>query len=108
MWAAAIEAMAIVSPGELSDEETWAHWLIWGCLTDWIEVRPAEVEEASAAIVDAARSWLATEGDPVAVSTFYDRVIYDVCGYPKPWQPTAESVTDLRVRSGPSDDIRQR
>ena len=74
-------------PDGKADDEAWAHWLIWGALTDWIEVRPAEKVQAEAAIVDAARKWLTVEGDPVARLAYFDRMIYDVCGYARPENP---------------------
>jgi hypothetical protein len=33
-------------------------WLIWGALTDWVEVKPDEVEIAKSKMLQAAEEWL--------------------------------------------------
>jgi hypothetical protein len=75
-----------------------------GALTDWIEVRPAETEQAEAAIFEVARDWLGANGDAAAERALYDRVIYEVCGYKAPWEPRPGSFIDLRQ----SSDIQRR
>jgi hypothetical protein len=79
MWALAMRNAP--RPDGSADDEAWAHWLIWGALTDRIEVRPAERTQAEVAIVAAAREWLAVEAVPEARLAFFDRMVYDVCGY---------------------------
>jgi hypothetical protein len=74
-----------------ADYEAWAHWLIWGALTDWIENRPEEQPQAEEAIIDAARDWLAVEDDPEATLAYFDRMIYDVCGYSRRESTQAET-----------------
>ena len=43
-----------------TDSETimWPLWLIWGALTDWVEQKPAEAEQAESAMIRAAQEWL--------------------------------------------------
>ncbi|GAA4605449.1 hypothetical protein BJY16_005397 [Actinoplanes octamycinicus] len=58
--------------------------LIWGALTDWVERRPAEGEQARAEMRRAAREWLALDrADRAAVERYRDRWVHDVCGYPR-------------------------
>ena len=59
-------------------------WLLWGALTDWVEVKPQERTEAEAAMVEAAKEFLAASGDPAAEQEYFDRWLYDRCGYPRP------------------------
>jgi hypothetical protein len=75
-----------------ADDEAWAHWLIWGALKDWIENRPEEMAQAKAAIIDAARDWLAVEGDSEATLAYFDRMIYDVCGYARSENPLSSNL----------------
>jgi hypothetical protein len=57
-------------------------WLIWGALTDWIELKPDESEQAAAEMVRAAREWLALDlADREAVGGYLDYWVHDVCGY---------------------------
>jgi len=70
-----------------ADDVAWAHWLIWGALTDWIELKPDEKAMADAAIVDAAGEWLVAEGDPATVKAYLDRMVFEVCGYERPANP---------------------
>ncbi len=57
-----------------------AMWLIWGSLTDWVENRPAETQEAEAAMLRAAGEWLAL-AEPSSRKAYLDRWVYDECGY---------------------------
>ena len=78
---------SVPRPYGTADDAAWAHWLIWGALSDWVEARPSERVDAEAAIRDAARDWLAVEGHPIAQGAFFDRLVYEVCGYARPAQP---------------------
>jgi hypothetical protein len=79
--------MANAAKDEQADDVAWAHWLIWGALTDWIDSKPCEQTLAEATIVDAAKGWLVVEEDPVARKAYLDRMVYDVCGYARPSGP---------------------
>jgi len=56
-------------------------WLIWGCLTDWVENRPHEREEAEAEMIEAANEFLALDGNPTSEREYFGRWVYDRCGY---------------------------
>ena len=44
-WGAKIWSLAMRNASESSDT-IWPLWLIWGALTDWVEVKPAEKSTA--------------------------------------------------------------
>jgi hypothetical protein len=55
---------------------------LWGALTDWVELRPAEEDSAKAEMLRAAREWLALNPrDSDAVARYFDYWLHDVCGY---------------------------
>lgn len=45
------------------------------------ELRPAEVRQAEAHMVMAAREWLTVEGDQEAEARYFDRWLYDILGF---------------------------
>lgn len=69
-----------------TDAETimWPLWLIWGALTDWVENKPAEAEQAEAAMIRAAQEWLSLPEDSQAQRAYFDRWLYDELGYERP------------------------
>ncbi|WP_143536963.1 hypothetical protein [Rubricoccus marinus] len=62
----------------------WPTWLIWGALTDRVEVRPEETEQAYEAIRRAAREWLLLPDDPSAQEAYFQRWVYEELGYERP------------------------
>ena len=57
-------------------------WLIWGALTDWVEVRPLEEKEAEATMLRAAKEWLSLEPSNTESRTaYFDRWVYEEMGY---------------------------
>ena len=57
-------------------------WLIWGALTDWVEVRPSERGDAEAAMLRAAKEWLAVDSnDGAARKAYLDRWVFNELGY---------------------------
>ena len=57
-------------------------WLIWGALTDWVETRPQEREQAEEAMRRAAREWLSLDlNDATAKAAYLDRWVYEELGY---------------------------
>jgi len=54
-----------------TDSETimWPLWLIWGALTDWVEQKPAEAEQAESAMIRAAQEWLSLPSVPMIGET---------------------------------------
>lgn len=57
-------------------------WLIWGALTDWVELRPEESAQAEATMVRAAREWLAIpSAESHARTAYLQRWVYDEMEY---------------------------
>ncbi|WP_329458081.1 hypothetical protein [Streptomyces sp. NBC_01497] len=89
---AALEIWALAGrqwPGDDGDEACVSLQLVWGALTDWVELRPAETDQAETRMVAAAREWLTIEGDREAEVRYFDRWIYDILGYEHPALPQA-------------------
>ena len=70
----------------------WPLWLMWGALTDWVEQRPAEAEQAESAMVRAAREWLVLPESGEAQRAYFDRWLYDELGYERPEHAEPDSV----------------
>ena len=73
-------------------EEDWIYhplWLLWGVLTDWVEMKPEETEEAEAAMREAARAFLPIVDDDDALRLYFDRWLYEERGgfYARPEPP---------------------
>lgn len=67
---------------EESPDTLWPLWLIWGALTDWIELKPAEREVAEKQVLRAASEWLAlAQGDVAARNDYLDRWVHTEMGY---------------------------
>ncbi len=63
-----------MSEVESSPDIMHPFWLIWGSLTDWVEIRPAEKIEAENAMVRASSEWLNLDHrNPVAIKAYCDR-----------------------------------
>ena len=57
-------------------------YLIWGELTDWMELKPEENVQAEAEMARAAQEWLSLDlADRKAVTRYLDYWVHDVCGY---------------------------
>jgi hypothetical protein len=59
-------------------------WLLWGALTDRVELKPAEAHDAEADMVDAAREFLEVHGDPPSERAYFDRWLYERIGLERP------------------------
>jgi len=59
-------------------------WLIWGALTDWLEQKPVESQQAEAAIVRAAAEWRSLPESAEAQQAYFDRWLYGELGYERP------------------------
>ncbi|MEU1687209.1 hypothetical protein [Micromonospora sp. NPDC005707] len=58
---------------------------LWGALTDWIELKPDEADQAEAAMRRAAREWLGLDQtDSGAIQRYLDHWLHDICGYERP------------------------
>ncbi|MEU1622340.1 hypothetical protein ABZ479_34220 [Streptomyces sp. NPDC005722] len=68
-------------PGADGDEACFSLHLMWGALTDWVELRPTETDQAEAHMITAAREWLTIEGDRQAEAEYFDRWVHDILGY---------------------------
>ena len=56
-------------------------WLIWGALTDWVEMHPEETPRAELKMRQAAKEWLELNHDDAAQEKAYcDRWVYDETG----------------------------
>jgi hypothetical protein len=65
-----------------SPELMWPLWLIWGSLTDRVELRPTEKFAAEQEMLKAAREWLALpNGDTTARNSYLDRWVHEEMGY---------------------------
>lgn len=60
-------------PAVDGDEARTPLMLIWGALTDWIELRPDETAAAESEMIAAAHEWLAAEGDTEAEASYFER-----------------------------------
>lgn len=74
-----------------SDQIMWPTWLLWGALTDWWEVKPAEAERAESAMRRAAREWLSLPDDAEARRQYFERWLYQELGSERPQQPNQAS-----------------
>jgi hypothetical protein len=70
-----------------SEEVMWPMWLLWGALTDWIEVKPEETPQAEAAMRRAAQEWLAVPDETEAQRAYFERWLYQEMGYERPQSP---------------------
>lgn len=73
------KAMSLVS---LSPNVMHPFWLIWGSLTDWVENRPEEREQAEFKMRQAAKEWLElSHDDGTEEKAYCDRWVYGEMGY---------------------------
>ena len=57
-------------------------WLIWGALTDWVENRPEETDDAESAMLRAANEWLSIDREnPTERKAYLDRWVFEEMGY---------------------------
>ncbi|MFJ1656277.1 hypothetical protein ACIOC2_33875 [Streptomyces sp. NPDC088337] len=80
----ALEILGLASGGlPIDDGDEAGNWLalIWGELTDRVELRPAETDQVEAHMITAAREWLAIEGDQEAEAHYFDRWLHDILGF---------------------------
>ncbi|MET8782297.1 hypothetical protein [Streptomyces sp. NPDC004589] len=83
----ALEILGLASGGlpvDDGDEACHSLALIWGELTDRVELRSAETDQAENLMIAAAREWLTVEGDREAEAQYFDRWLHDVLGYECP------------------------
>jgi hypothetical protein len=65
----------------ISPEVVWPMWLIWGALTDWVELKPEKEEKAKKEMLRASVEWLAIGRDDSDLRRAYlDRWVYDELG----------------------------
>ncbi len=51
----------------------WPMWLLWGALTDWVEVKADQKSLAEQAMRRASREWLDLARDPDSVKQYFER-----------------------------------
>ena len=76
----------------------WPLWLIWGALTDWVEQKPAEAEQAESSMIRAAQEWLSLPETDEAQRAYFDRWLYDELGYQRPQHAEPRGPADGEVR----------
>lgn len=72
----------------------WPLWLIWGALTDWVEQKPAEAEQAESSMIRAAQDWLSLPETDEAQRAYFDRWLYDELGYERPQHAEPDAAAD--------------
>ena len=78
-WNIWSKAMSLVSA---SPNVMHPFWLIWGSLTDWVENRPEQREQAESKMRQAAKEWLdLNRDDAIEKKKYLDRWVYDEMGY---------------------------
>lgn len=77
-------AMAGIDGSTVDIDHCHGLWLIWGALTDWVELRPADESAAEAAMLRVATDWLAARYDERQWRALLDHWIYDELGYRRP------------------------
>lgn len=81
IWALGMDGATI----EALREVAWPTWLIWGDLTDRVDGpqggEPGAEDAAASEMRRAASEWLAVADDPAARDNYFDRWVYDECGY---------------------------
>ncbi|MFE7712130.1 hypothetical protein ACFU6I_41740 [Streptomyces sp. NPDC057486] len=103
----ALEILGLASGGlPVDDGDEAGNWLalIWGELTDWFELRPAERDQAEAHMITAAREWLTIEGDQEAEAHYFDRWLHDILGFERRVTPPTSGAVDVTFGcQGPAD-----
>jgi len=68
-----------------TEQNAGSLYLIWGCLTDWIDgpraAEPGVYEQAITDMRRAATQWLDLRECDEALEPYLDRWLYDICGY---------------------------
>ncbi|MEV8034119.1 hypothetical protein [Streptomyces sp. NPDC086182] len=84
-YESALEVLGLASGLPVDSGDEALYWLagIWGELTDWVELRSAETDQAEAHMIAAAREWLTVEGDREAEAQYFDRWL-DLLGFERP------------------------
>lgn len=74
---------AAVEPMLTSDIAS-RQYVLWGGLTDRLELKPEEGADALTAMRQAATEWQAVKDDSTARDEYFDRWLYDVLGLERP------------------------
>ncbi|MFE5406644.1 hypothetical protein ACFQ9Z_36100 [Streptomyces sp. NPDC056580] len=84
-YESALEVLGLASGLPVDGGDEALYWLanIWGELTDWVELRPAETDQAETHVIAAAHEWLAVEGDREAEAQYFARWL-DLLGCERP------------------------
>jgi hypothetical protein len=78
-----IWAEAFSLAGE-SKDLMWPLWLLWGALTDWIEMKPDETHRACEAMRRASREWLVGGGQANSRRAYFEKWLYEELGIERP------------------------
>ncbi|MEV1321216.1 hypothetical protein AB0J14_34660 [Micromonospora arborensis] len=78
----ALDIHGVSAHASLEVEPAGFVWLIWGDLTDRVELNPDGHEQAAAEMVRAAREWLSLDlANREAMARYLDYWVHDVCRY---------------------------
>jgi hypothetical protein len=81
-YEAAVDLWGELGPTDLTDTLRLNLYLQWAALTDWVELKPEEEEEASLEMVRAAQEWLTLDlADDAALDRYIDHWLHDALGY---------------------------
>jgi hypothetical protein len=69
-------AMSAASGESPEAEHCWALWLLWGALTDWVELKPDERLMAEDTMRRAAKEWLELPDGEPAWRRYFDHWLY--------------------------------
>jgi len=74
-------------------------WLLWGALTDWVEVKPEQAARAHEAMRRAADEWLALPREATSRDAYFERWLYEEMGCERPGGATAAGRSADRLGS---------
>jgi hypothetical protein len=87
MWEAAFDGSFCESVAP-DPEHCKALWLLWGALTDWVEMKPEEIVEAEQTMRRAASEWLEVADEEPRWRDYFEHWLYTEMGYSRPEEDT--------------------
>lgn len=83
-------AMSAANGDSPDAEQCWALWLLWGALTDWVELKPDEQSQAEESMRRAAKEWLQLPDGELAWRRYFDHWLYSEMGMKRPKNDSTE------------------
>jgi hypothetical protein len=68
------------SHAPVSPKVMWPLWLLWGGLTDWIEMKPKEAGLANEAMRRACHEWLTTVTNESSRKAYFEKWLFEELG----------------------------